>query len=94
MNNEEQVLKEDFIKQMEDFETVTVKEILELLEKKEYILPVATLGLISIVRALISNFGNKELLDEAVHYLCLDADNLEEVQSDIPDDENIVKETE
>lgn len=94
MNENEEILKEDFMQQMEDFETKTVKEILVMLEEKGYILPVATLGLISIVRALITNFGNKELLDEAVHYLTLDADNLEEATSDIPDAENIIKEEE
>lgn len=94
MNENEEILKEDFMQQMEDFETETVKEILVMLEEKGYILPVATLGLISIVRALITNFGNKELLDEAVHYLTLDADNLEEVTSDVPDAENIIKEEE
>ena len=52
------VTKDDFINEMETFESKTAREILELMEKEEYMLPVAVLGLISVVRALIENFGN------------------------------------
>lgn len=76
------VTKDDFIDEMETFENKTAREILELMEKEEYMLPVAVLGLISVVRALIENFGNDALRDEATHFLNLNTDDLDEIKSD------------
>lgn len=76
------VTKDDFINEMEKFENKTAREILELMEKEEYMLPVAVLGLISVVRALIENFGNDALRDEATHFLNLNTDDLDEIKSD------------
>lgn len=75
------VTKDDFINEMETFENETAREILELMEKKEYMLPVAVLGLISVVRALIENFGNDALRDEATHFLNLNTEDLDEIKS-------------
>ena len=75
------VTKDDFINEMETFESKTAREILELMEKEEYMLPVAVLGLISVVRALIENFGNDALRDEATHFLNLNTDDLDEIKS-------------
>lgn len=76
------VTKDDFINEMETFESKTAREILELMEKEEYMLPVAVLGLISVVRALIENFGNDALRDEATHFLNLNTKDLDEIKSE------------
>jgi len=76
------VTKDDFINEMETFENKTAREILELMEKEEYMLPVAVLGLISVVRALIENFGNDALRDEATHFLNLNTKDLDEIKSE------------
>ena len=64
---------------MEKFEKETASEILKLMEKEEYMLPVVVLGLISIIRALIDNFGNDALRDEATHFLNLNVEDLKEL---------------
>lgn len=78
MSNDE-ISKEDFINEMEKFEKETASEILKLMEKEEYMLPVVVLGLISIIRALIDNFGNDALRDEATHFLNLNVEDLKEL---------------
>ena len=83
MNETKQdISKDDFIKEMEKFENDTARKILELMEKEEYMLPVAVLGLISVVRALIENFGNDALRDEAIHFLNLNVENIDEMKSE------------
>lgn len=79
MKDENEISKEDFINEMEKFEKETASQILELMEKEEYMLPVVVLGLISIVRALIANFGNDALRDEATHFLNLNVEDLKEL---------------
>ncbi len=77
--SDDEISKEDFINEMEKFEKETASEILKLMEKEEYMLPVVVLGLISIIRALIDNFGNDALRDEATHFLNLNVDDLKEL---------------
>lgn len=75
----DEISKEDFINEMERFEKETASQILEIMEKEEYMLPVVVLGLVSIIRALIANFGNDALRDEATHFLNLNVDDLKEL---------------
>lgn len=90
MTEEKQELtKEEFIEELIRFEQVTANEILEVLEKNKHILSVEVLGLISIARVLINNFGDEYLMDTAVKYL-----TLEDTNTDIPDAEDIVEEEE
>ena len=67
MNEKKELTKEDFIEEMTKFEQVTANEILEVLEKNKHILSVEVLGLISIARVLINNFGDEYLMDTAVN---------------------------
>ena len=67
--NKEELTKEKFIKEMTRFEQVTANQILEVLEENKHILSVEVLGLISIARVLINNFGDDYLMDTAVNYL-------------------------
>lgn len=76
------VSKDDFIKEMEKFENDTARKILELMEEEEYMLPVAVLGLISVVRALIENFGNDALRDEATHFLNLNTEDFDKMPTE------------
>ena len=94
MADNEEISKEEFINKMEKFEKETARKILELMENEQYMLPVTVLGLISIVRALIENFGNEALREEATHFLNLDTSKLHEMSSDIPEADDIVKEEE
>lgn len=64
-------------------------EILEVLEKNKHILSVEVLGLISIARVLINNFGDEYLMDTAVNYLTYVAP-----EDDIPEAPDIVEEEE
>ena len=90
MTEEKQELtKEEFIEELTRFEQVTANEILEVLEKNKHILSVEVLGLISVARVLINNFGDEYLMDTAVKYL-----TLEDIEEDIPDAEDIVEEEE
>lgn len=94
MTNEEEISKEEFIAQMERFEKETARKILEIMEQEQYMLPVTVLGLVSIIRALIENFGNEALREEATHFLNLDMKNLKEISSNIEDADDIIKEKE
>lgn len=67
--NKEELTKEKFIEEMTRFEQVTANQILEVLEENKHILSVEVLGLISIARVLINNFGDDYLMDTAVNYL-------------------------
>ena len=89
MNEKKELTKEDFIEEMTKFEQVTANEILEVLEKNKHILSVEVLGLISIARVLINNFGDEYLMDKAVNYL-----TYVETEDDIPEDPDIVEEEE
>lgn len=84
-----ELTKEDFIEEMTKFEQVTANQILEVLEKNKHILSVEVLGLISIARVLINNFGDEYLMDTAVNYL-----TYKESAKDIPDAPDIVEEEE
>lgn len=84
-----ELTKEDFIEEMTRFEQVTANEILEVLEKNKHILSVEVLGLISIARVLINNFGDEYLMDTAVNYLTYKAP-----ENDIPDAPDMVEEKE
>ncbi len=86
MNEEKELTKEDFIAEMTKFEQITANEILEVLEKNKHIWSVAVLGLISIARVLINNFGDEFLMDTAVNYLTYKETN------DTKDVEDIVEE--
>ena len=66
--NKEELTKEKFIEEMTRFEQVTANQILEVLEENKHILSVEVLGLISIARVLINNFGDDYLMDTAVNY--------------------------
>ena len=79
MKDENEISKEDFINEMEHFEKETAKKILMIMEEEDYMLPVVVLGLVSIIRALIANFGNDALRDEATHFLNLNMEDLKEV---------------
>ena len=84
-----ELTKEDFIEEMTKFEQVTANQILEVLEENKHILSVEVLGLISIARVLINNFGDEYLMDTAVNYL-----TYKEPAKDIPDAPDIVEEEE
>lgn len=86
MKEGEELTKEDFINEMTKFEQVTANEILEVLEKNKHILSVEVLGLISIARVLINNFGDEFLMDTAVNYLTY------KEPEDIKDAEDIIEE--
>ena len=68
-DDKKEVTREEFIKQMTNFENVTAQKILEVLENEKHMLSVEVLGLISIARALINTFGDEYLLDTAITYL-------------------------
>ena len=70
MSEESQDLtKEQFIKEMEEFDNSTAQEILDVLEQHKHLLTVEVLGLISIARALINNFGDEFLMKSAIDLL-------------------------
>ena len=69
MSQEEKLTKEKFHEEMIKFEQVTANEILQVLEKNKHILCVEVLGLISIARVLINQYGDEYLMDAAVDYL-------------------------
>ena len=89
MSNEKELTKEDFIEEMRKFEQVTSNQILEVLENNKHILSVEVLGLISIARVLIENFGDEYLMDTAVSYL-----TYKPPKNDIKEAEDIIKENE
>lgn len=89
-NEEKELTKEDFIEEMTKFEQVTANQILEVLEENKHILSVEVLGLISIARVLINNFGDEYLMDTAVNYLTYKPQKT----TDIPDAPDIVEEKE
>ena len=81
MEEGEELTKEVFIEEMTKFENKTANEILEVLEKNKHILSVEVLGLISIARVLINNFGDEFLLDTAVNYLTYkEPENIEDAE--------------
>ena len=63
------------------FNTSTIPKILNLLEEEEHGVVVACYGLIAIVNALINEFGTEELLNECMHYLQNNANNIEEIEN-------------
>lgn len=69
MTEEKEFTREDFIKEMTDFEENTAQKILEVLDENKHILSVEVLGLISIARVLINTYGDEFLMDTAVRYL-------------------------
>lgn len=80
MNEEEQQLeenKEAFLKEFTDFEKETSVEILEILDRKKYMLNVEVYGLAAIIRALIQQYGTPLMLDGVIEYLKYDFDSQE-----------------
>lgn len=92
MNKSEKLLelsKEEFLKEMEEFDNSTAQEILEVLEKHKHLLYVEVLGLISVARALINNFGDEFLMKSAIDLL-----QYKQSEENIEEADNIIKETE
>ncbi len=82
-----ELTKEDFIEEMTRFEQVTANEILKVLEKQEHILSVEVLGLISIARVLINQFGDEYLMDTAVNYLTYkEPENISETDDNVEEE--------
>lgn len=74
MSEDEEFIKTLFFNQMNDFENNTAKEIIKILDEKEYILESEVLGLITTARALIvlakeDADTKKALLDTAIYVL-------------------------
>lgn len=90
MTEEKEFTREDFIKEMTDFEENTAQKILEVLDENKHILSVEVLGLISIARVLINTYGDEFLMDTAVRYLQFK----EPESSDIPESDEIIEEKE
>ena len=72
--SEDTVNKDFFIEQMQDFEKATSAEIMEVLDKKDYILETEVLGLISMAKALTLTFAPSDdvkdaLLDTSINIL-------------------------
>lgn len=72
--SEDTVNKDFFIEQMQDFEKATSVEIMEVLDKKDYILETEVLGLISMAKALALTFAPSDdvkdaLLDTSIQIL-------------------------
>ncbi len=61
--------KEVFLKEFNDFEKNTSIEILKILDEKKYMLNVEVYGLAAIIRALIQQYGNPQMLDGIIEYL-------------------------
>lgn len=90
MTEEKEFTREDFIKEMTDFEENTAQKILEVLDENKHILSVEVLGLISIARVLINTYGDEFLMDTAVRYLQFK----ESESSDIPESDEMIEEKE
>ena len=67
MNEDES--KQLFIEQMQDFDKTVTEQILNILNEKQYILNVEVYGLASIIRALVTTYGNDEMIDGVVEFL-------------------------
>ena len=68
----EEVTKELFIEQMQDFQQNTSEKIVEILDENEYLLDVEVLGLVATARALIKTYApddSKDLITSAVYLL-------------------------
>lgn len=61
------------------FNNETIPKILKILEDEEHGVVVSCYGLIAIVNALISKFGTKDLLNDCMHYLQNNLDDIEEI---------------
>lgn len=90
MTEEKEFTREDFIKEMTDFEENTAQKILEVLDENKHILSVEVLGLISIARVLINTYGDEFLMDTAVRYLQFK----EPESSDVPESDEMIEEKE
>lgn len=86
-----ELTKEEFLEQMEDFDSSAAPEILEVLDSHKYLLAVEVLGLVSIARALINKFGDDFLMKSAVDLLNYKSPEKEE---QIEEADDIIKETE
>lgn len=74
---EREVLK---IKEEYDhFRISTVPQILQIFEEEQYRVDTCCQGLIVILKALIKNFGTKEMLDACVKDLTDDMENLKSI---------------
>lgn len=76
----DEITKEIFLEEMQDFEENASKEIMSILIDRQYSLSVQVLGLISIVRALITTYAQEDteaLLSTAEYFLKLKQDDME-----------------
>ena len=76
----DEITKEIFLEEMQDFEENASKEIMSILIDRQYSLSVQVLGLISIVRALITTYAHEDteaLLSTAEYFLKLKQDDME-----------------
>lgn len=64
------------MKEYNHFKNDTMPQILQLFEDEEYHLETCCQGLVIILKALIKNFGTKEILDACVADLTEDMDDL------------------
>jgi hypothetical protein len=81
--NEEEVQKriQNLDEEINRFNTSTIPKILKLLEDEEHGVVVSCYGLIAIVNALINEFGTEDLLNECIHYLENNMNNVEEIDN-------------
>ena len=79
----EDVMDTNFIDEMTHFNEVTAPKIMKLLEEEDYLVATGTMGLISIARAIILNYGNDILMEHAVNALSRqDVQNLSEEKAE------------
>ena len=77
MTDEERNLEmEKLKKEYEQFKEETAPEILKILEEKRYRVDVCCQGLVIIIRALLQNFGTKQMLQDCLQELQRDMDDL------------------
>jgi len=60
---------EDLDKEIQQFNTDAIPQILKILEEGGYGIVVSCYGLVAIVNALVNEFGTEDLLKECVNYL-------------------------
>lgn len=82
-----EIEENDFREELEKFEKEAIPQILKIIEKENYLLPVTVLGLASILRSLIRNFGNEYLLNTVINYLKLNEEELEVIDKEINKEE-------
>ena len=66
---DEEESKQLFIEQMQDFDETVTEQMLNILNEKQYIHNVEVYGLASIIRALVTTYGNDDMIDGVVEFL-------------------------